>query len=328
MAQVLLLAESDVKAAVSMAEAIDAVEGAFLEVAGGRAAMPPKLYLDFPRYQGDLRIMPAALGSRLAGVKVVNSHPRNPDRGLPSVAAAFLLFSQETGRLLAAMGATYLTGLRTAAASAVATKHLARSDVSSLGLVGAGVQAGFHLEAMLEVREILRVLVWAPAPDRARRDSFLAEMRARFPEPAIEPAEEAAEAAQAGVVCTTTPSRAPVVPDGAVGPGTHINAVGADAPGKQELDPATLRRARIIVDDWEQGRHGGEVNLALASGELAASQIAGSLAEVVSGARPGRISEAEITIFDSTGLAIEDLAVASLVYGRATREGLGTSVDI
>lgn len=328
MPEVLILSDPEVKEALPVVDAIEAVEHAFKDFGEGGAVMPPKIYLDFPKYGGDLRIMPASMGTSFAGVKIVNSHPRNPGRGLPTVVGTYLLVSQETGMPLAVMDATYLTGVRTGAASAVATRHMARKSSSTLGLVGAGVQAAFQYEGVAEVMAVGEVRVWAPESDFARRDRFLAGMKAQYSQVEWNPVDEVAEAAQADVVCTTTPSRSPLVMGPSILPGTHINAVGADGPGKQELDPAILRRARVIVDELEQARHGGEVNVPLAGGDITESDIAGSLAGVVSGRILGRTSDDEVTVFDSTGLAVEDIAVAAIVYQRALEDGLGTRLDL
>lgn len=328
MTDVLLLRDAHIRESVTMAEAIASVEQAFRDLAEGRGSMPPKTYLLFPEYGGDLRVMPSSLGPRFAGVKIVNVHLRNPERGLPTVAGTYVLVSQETGVPLAIMGGTYLTALRTAAASAVATKYMARPGASTVGLVGSGVQARFQLKALAEIVPVTEAFVWAPADDRGKGHRFVEEMKSNFPNTSFLAVDEVEKAASADVVCTTTPSRSPVVPDAAVRNGTHINAVGADGPGKQELDPAILRRAWLIVDDWEQARHGGEVNVPLASGELKEDGIVGSLAQVISGETPGRRSDLDVTVFDSTGLAIEDLAVASLAYERALQNGLGTRVEL
>lgn len=328
MPEVLILSDSEVREALPVADAIDAIEHAFREFGEGAAIMPPKVYLDFPQYSGDLRIMPASLGSTYAGVKIVNSHPRNPDRGLPAVVGTYLLVSQKTGMPLSVLDATYLTAVRTGAASAVATRAMARKDSSSLGLIGSGVQARFQFEAISEVISVEEVFVWGPSSDVDRRDGFITEMRARYRANEWRAVEEVADASKADVVCTTTPSRQPLVLDPWILAGTHINAVGADGPGKQELDPAILRRARVIVDEWEQARHGGEINVPMARGEIGDDDIAGSLAEVVSGKIPGRTAKDEVTVFDSTGLAIEDIAVASIVYQRALEDGLGTRQDL
>lgn len=326
--EVLLLAGSDVSAMISMAEAVEAVHRAFVDLAEGKAAMPPKTYLQFPRHQGDLRVMPASSGEIYAGVKIVNSHALNPERGLPAIFGTYMLISQETGLPLSILEATYLTAVRTGAASAVATRSMARRDSSRLGLVGSGVQARFQLRALAQVLEVGEVAAWAPPQDRERLDAFLRDMGVEFPSISFRPAQTVEEAAAADVVCTTTPVREPIVPDLAIGPGTHINAVGADGPGKQELDPAILKRSRIVVDEWEQAAHAGEINVPLSEGFIDRSDVAGSLAEVVTGRLEGRLSDDEVTVFDSTGLAIEDIAIASVVYERALEAGAGSKVEL
>jgi alanine dehydrogenase len=328
MPEVLILNDSEVRETLPVGDAIDTVERAFKEFAEGKATMPAKIYLDFPQHSGDLRIMPASLGSTFAGVKIVNSHPSNPERGLPAVVGTYLLVSQETGMPFAILDATYLTAVRTGAASAVATRAMARKDSSSLGLVGSGVQARFQFEALSEVMSVGEVYVWGPSKDVTRRDRFLAEMRTNHRDHEWQAADDVADACKADVVCTTTPSRQPLVLDPWVSAGTHLNAVGADGPGKQELDPSILKRARVIVDEWEQAKHGGEINVPLSRGEINDEDVAGSLADVVSGRIPGRTAEDEVTVFDSTGLAIEDIAVASMVYQRALEDGLGTRLDL
>jgi alanine dehydrogenase len=324
----LLINDDEVRDLLGMGDAIAAVGEAFRAFADGTATMPAKTYLDFSKYEGDLRVMPASIGSTYAGVKIVNSHAHNPERGLPAVIGTYLLVAQETGVPLSIIDATYLTAVRTGAASAVATKFMARPDVKSLGLVGSGVQAHFQMEAMLEVLEIKRVTAWAPSDDSDRRALFVKEVTDRFPGVEIDGTDDIAQAADADVICTTTPSRHPLVMDGTIKSGTHINAVGADGPGKQELDPALLKRARIIVDEWEQASHGGEISVPFSRGELKKENVAGSLPDVVSGALKGRTSHDEVTIFDSTGLAIEDIAVASLVYDKAVEKNIGTRITL
>lgn len=323
-----MINDDEVRDLLGMEAAIVAVEDAFRAFADGTATMPAKTYLDFSQYNGDLRVMPAAIGSIYAGVKIVNSHAHNPERGLPAVMGTYLLVAQETGAPLAIIDATYLTAVRTGAASAVATKYMARADSKSLGLVGSGVQAHFQLEAMLAVLDIKRVIAWAPSNDSERRGRFVVEMGGRFPGLEISGTDVIGDAADADVVCTTTPSHAPLVNDDTIKPGTHINAVGADGPGKQELEPALLKRSRIIVDEWEQAAHGGEINVPLSNGELEKEDVAGSLPEVVAGRLKGRESDDQVTIFDSTGLAIEDIAVASLVYDRALEKNVGKRMEL
>jgi alanine dehydrogenase len=326
--ELLLINDNEVRDLIGMKEAIVAVEDAFRAFAEGRATMPAKTYLDFSQYSGDLRVMPAAIGSTYAGVKIVNSHAHNPERGLPAVMGTYLLVAQETGVPLAIIDATYLTAVRTGAASAVATKFMARQDSKSVGLVGSGVQAHFQLEAMFAVLDIKRVVAWAPSNDSERRSRFVDEMAARFPDLEISGTDLIADAADSEVVCTTTPSHGPLVNDDMIKPGTHINAVGADGPGKQELEPALLKRSRIIVDEWEQASHGGEINVPFLGGELDKEDVTGSLPEVIAGRLKGRESDDQVTVFDSTGLAIEDIAVASLVYDRALDKNVGKRMEL
>ncbi len=327
MTRLLLLTDSDVGRLVGSAESVDVVERAFADFGLGRTDMPPKVYLDFPLQRGDLRVMPAAVGDRFAGVKLINSHELNPSRGLPAVVGTYVLFSQETGIPLCLMAATTLTALRTGAASGVAVRHLARPGSSTLGLIGAGAQAPYQFRAVAGELPIAETIVWAPDSDAERRDSFIQAMSQAHPKVAFR-AGSLQEAAAADVLCTTTPSRSQLFPAGSVRPGAHINAVGADGPGKQELDPALLRGARIVVDEIHQAVHGGEVNVAISQGLMQEGDIAGTLAGVINGSLPGRTSDSQITIFDSTGLAIQDIAVAILAYERALENGTGSTIDL
>lgn len=328
MPEILLLNDSEVRACLIMREAIESVEKAFADFGSGHAQMPPKVYLDFPQYEGDLRVMPAALGKHYSGVKIVNSHPRNPRKELPAVMGVYVLVAQETGMPLAIMSATVLTGMRTGAASGLATRLLARKDASVVGLIGAGVQARFQAEALSEVLTVKAFRIWAPDFDWQRRDKLIDLLGEEFKSVEIRAADELAEACAADVVCTTTPSREPLVLNSMIGKGTHINAVGADGPGKRELDSAILRRARVIVDEINQARHGGEVNVPLSKKEISEDDIDGSLADLVSGKLKGRANDDEVTVFDSTGLAIEDIALGALVYERAIEKSFGIKVEL
>jgi alanine dehydrogenase len=328
MTKLLVLTDAQVERLVAYDDAIEVVEKAFVEFAAGRAAMPSKVYLDFPGYHGDLRAMPAAMGDRFAGVKLVNSHRDNPSKGLPAVVGTYVLFSQETGMPLCLMAATALTAIRTGAATGVATRHLAREDARTVGLLGAGVQAPHQLRAVSRVRAIEAVVVWGPEGDRPRTEATVALIKREFGRLAISIAGSAAEAAAADILCTTTPSRAPLFPAEALRPGAHVNAVGADGPGKQELDPDILRTARVVVDEIDQAMHGGEVNVALRTEAISLDHIAGTLGEVITGAIPGRSSPEEITVFDSTGLAIQDIAVATGVYERAMQSEIGSWIEL
>lgn len=315
--EILWLSERDVAELLTMPEALAAVEGAFRLHGAGQVQMPPKIYLEFQPYDGDLRAMPAYLYPPVeaAGVKIVNSTPSNPAKGLPAVAGLMVLADPKTGLPLAVMGAGVLTAIRTGAAGGIAAKALARRNSTTAGLVGCGRQARTQLEALLANFPLEKVFVWGKTVDES--DAFCRANAAMGPEFVSCPSAE--QACGADIIVTTTPSRAPVVKAAWVEEGAHINAIGADARGKQELETALLRRARVIVDEWGQASHAGELNVAVERDGYARADIAGQLGEILNGAAAGRTSPSDITIFDSTGLAIQDVAVARLVYDKAVK---------
>ena len=321
----LLLSSADVAACLRVDEAIRAVEMAFRAYHRKEAAMPPKSYVSLPEHGGDVRSMPARVGNAVS-VKWVCSHPQNPARhGLPTVIGTLILTDPATGFPLSVMDATLLTAFRTGAAAAVATDALARRDAASLGIVGAGTQAAYQVAAISQVRPLTRIVVADSRPDAA--EALAA--RIRHHQPGLDArAGTLAEASGLDVVCTLTPVSKPIVKRDWIEDGAHVNALGADAAGKQELDAAILGDATIVVDDWEQATHSGEVNVPLAKGDLRREHIRGTLGAVLEGAIPGRTSAREITVFDSTGLAIQDAAVARVVYEGALTKGLGTRVDL
>ncbi len=318
--ETVLLTQREVTDLISMEEAVNSVEEAFKLHAIGKAQMPPKVYLTFE--SGDLRAMPAQLMG-YAALKWVNSHPGNPEKGLPTVMAVLILNDPATGFPLAIMDATYLTSLRTGAAGGVAAKYLARKDSKILGFVGCGTQAYFQLEALLHVREADEVRAFDISSKAAERFANYCS-RVGVDCDIV----DARKACMCDILVTSTPSTKPVVKSEWVEAGTHINAIGADAPGKQELEIDLLKRAKIVVDDMEQALHGGEINVAVARGELGKEDIHATLGEVVAGLKPGRENQEEITIFDSTGLAIQDVAVAKIVYENAVARDVGMRVRL
>ena len=311
----LLLNREEVRSLLTMETAMEAVERALAAHGRGETIMPSKVYLPLEKYSGDFRAMPAYFEGS-AGVKWVNAHPKNPAKhGLPAVMALFILSDPDTAAPLAVMDATLLTAFRTGAAGGVASKHLAKPSPATVGFIGCGVQAGMLLSAH-------RTLY----PFRARMADASPEAADRFAKEGEGGVATVEEAAGCDIVCTSTPSRAPVVRREWIRAGTHINAMGADAPGKQELDPKILTGARVLVDDMDQATESGEVNVPLHAGDLRRDQISGTLGEVVAGARPGREGD-EITVFDSTGLAIQDVALARRVYDEARSRGVGHGVE-
>jgi len=328
----LILTDSEVKPLLSIGEVMKVVEEAFKEKGLGYVQMPPKPYLFFKKYDGDLRVMPSYLERKeIAAVKVVNSHSENPSLyGLPTVMATIILVDPKNGAPIAIMGGSYITAMRTGAAGGVAAKYLARKNSKVIGLVGAGTQARTQLMALLTLYGSLEE-VRVYDINQLARESYVSEMRNTYGDKIenifqIEDVKDAIK--EADIVVTTTPSRKPLVMNEWVGEGAHFNCIGADAPGKEELDPAILRRAKIVVDDWEQASHGGEINVPLAKGIIKKEDIWGSIGEIAAGLKDGRTSPDEITIFTSTGLAIQDAVTANLVYQKALSKNVGQFIEL
>ncbi|MBS3788308.1 ornithine cyclodeaminase family protein [Candidatus Bipolaricaulota bacterium] len=309
--EILILNEDRAKELVNMSEVIEAVEGAFEEYSEGEAKMPPKIYLDLPEFNGDFRAMPAYV-SGYAGVKWVNVHPDNKEKSIPTVMAKVILSNPETGENLGCIEGTSLTNYRTGAAGGIASKYLAREDSDTLGLVGLGEQAKTQLMAVSEVFDLKKVLIH-DVDESAVKDFMSSIDGFNFEKVSLK------KVMSADIVSTTTPVRSPIIKEEWVKPGTHINAIGADAEGKQELEPQLFVQdgVKIVVDDIEQTTHSGEINVAYNEGTIDESDIYANLPDVVAGKKRGRESREEITVFDSTGLAIQDVATAKIVYERA-----------
>ncbi|MBI2450420.1 MAG: ornithine cyclodeaminase family protein [Candidatus Nealsonbacteria bacterium] len=309
----IFITEKEVKTIIPAEEiqkVIDAVEQGFNDYAGGDIQMPPKQYLDFTEYQGDLRIMPCySRILKLAGTKIVNVHPQNPQRGLPTVMAVVVLNDAQDGRALSVIEASWITGIRTGAAGAIAAKYLARKNAETMGVIGAGQQAFFQIAATVKVREIKEIFVYdTKAENIAKLAEGLKNLGIEIKKSSLE------ETAKADILATTTPAREPIIKNEWIMPGIHINAIGADAPGKEELDPEIVKRAKIVIDNWAQASHSGEINIPLKKGIIKKENIYAELGDIVAGKIAGRTDEKEITVFDSTGLAFQDLYTANLVY--------------
>ena len=294
---------ADVERAVSPHEAYDAVRHAFEAHARDTWSMPSKVYVsNYPA--GDFRAMPA-IGDGHALLKWVTSFPGNPSRGLPTVTGLVLLSDAEDGRLLAVLDAAAVTALRTAAAGVLAADTLCRSEASSYAVIGCGVN-GAETTRMLVAHGIVPI-VWDV--DEARRQFVADRLGARA-------ASSAAEAIGCEVVITVTPGAEVLYPEGSLEPGQHVSLMGADGPGKAEVAIEELRRAHLFCDDWEQASHGGEFAAAVATGVIGRDDVT-ELGAVLVGDADGRRSAGDITLFDSTGLAIQDLAVAKVAYAKA-----------
>jgi ornithine cyclodeaminase/alanine dehydrogenase-like protein (mu-crystallin family) len=311
--ETLLLTASYIGTRVPASRYLAGVEQAFVELAAGDLEAPAVGHLG-AREGGAFHVKAAARrhGSARAVIKVNGNFPLNPDRlGLPTIQGFIALLDAGCGRILALMDSAEITARRTAAASALAARALALPHASRLAIVGCGVQARHHLEALRELFAFESVL--CHDSDRARAEALVATAGASDIGAGI--AASAREAARdAHIVVTCTTSTRPLLRHGDVAPGAFIAAVGADNPGKQEIDPGLMRAARVVPDVLAQAVTLGDLHHAVAAGVMAAADIHAELADIVSGRVPGRRSDAEIFVFDSTGTAIEDLAAAELVY--------------
>ena len=285
-----------VEAAVSPARAVEAVREAFVAHARGEWSMPPKVYVtNYPA--GDFRAMPA-LGGGHALLKWITSFPGNPARGLPTVTGIVLVSDAATGELQAVLDAASVTALRTGAAAVLAAETLGRPDAETAAVIGAGVNGAAAARTFLARGRA--VALWDVDPARAAH--VAAELGCSV-------AGSREEALGADLLVTVTPGHEVVLAEGSLRPGQHVSLMGADGPGKAEVAGAELARARLFCDDWEQASHGGELAHAVEEGLVAQGAVT-AIGDVLAGTASGRTSEHEITMFDSTGLAIQDLAIA------------------
>ncbi len=322
----LILNSRQIKKIIDMRMVLMIVEGAFRAQAQGRIQMPAKIYLHLDKYHGDFRAMPAYIeGMDACGIKWVNVHPQNKKYGLPSVMAVIILSDPRTGFPLAIMDGTYITNLRTGATGGVAAKYLANKNSSKVSLVGCGNQAQNQLMALHQIFKIKLVSAYDCDPHKAA--VFIRKMnplgikikRCLSIEECIDGAD---------ILVTTTPSKKPIIKSEWIGCGMHINAIGADAKGKEELEPEILKRAKLVVDDRVQAIHSGEINVPIAKNIIKDSDIYATLGEIVTAKKKGRKSNNDITVFDSTGLAICDVAVANYAYKEAAKRRLGTKLNL
>ena len=321
----LLLTQREIQKSLTVGKILSLVESSFRDHGRGRALLPAKVYLTLPGQIGDFRAMPAYLASpKRCGIKWVNVHTGNRKRHLPTVMALIVLNDPETGFPLAILDGTYITKMRTGAAGAVAAKYLARKESVVLGLVGCGVQAETQLLFLSQIFRFKKIKFWG-LTEKERGQFYQRVGQPHLPLEAKATIRETVLGAD--ILVTTTPSRRPLVRREWVKAGSHINAIGADAKGKEELDVALLKEGKIVVDDWHQASESGEINVPFAAGKITRKDIHGTLGEVVCGSKKGRTSSKETTIFDATGLAIQDIAVAWAVYQKGRGRGIGKKIS-
>jgi alanine dehydrogenase len=331
--ETLLLTDAQVKDLLSMSEVLNAVELAFRQKGLGKVQMPAKVYIYFKKYNGDLRTMPSYLEELdVSTVKMVNVHPDNHVKyKLPTVMAIITLFDPSNGFPLAIMGGTTITDMRTGAAGGVAAKFLARKNSKIVGLVGAGAQARTELMALFEVfKGLEEVRVWSRHLETAK--DFLTEAQQHYGQSCNFVLKDTVRKTVEGadIVIATTPSREPLVLEDMLSHGMHITSVGSDAFGKEELDPLILKRGKFVIDDWEQMSHVVHVKapLLLQDRIITRMDVWAEIGEIVAGTKSGRTSDQDITIFSSTGLAVQDAVTAKIAYDKALKKGIGHFIKI
>jgi alanine dehydrogenase len=325
-----VLSKQDVQQAVPMREAIEIVKDAFAQLSAGKAVVPLRTQLPVERHDGVTLFMPAYLSeSDDLGVKIVSVFPGNLEMGLPTIFALVVVVEASTGRPVAVMDGTYLTALRTGAASGAATDLLARKDARVAAIFGAGVQGRTQLLAVCKVRDIEKVWVYDVSPQAGEK--YAQEMAGKGRVPAdLKVTSSPAEAARgADVICTATTSKTPVFADGDLKPGVHINAVGSFTPEMQEILGQTVARARLVVGSREGClAETGDLIIPIRKGLITEDHIYAELGEIAAGIKPGRGSAEEITLFKSVGNAVQDVSVARAVLTQAEALGLGIEVEL
>ena len=325
MAELLVLAHDDVRRLLPMEECIELMAEVLADLSLGRAWQPLRFVVRPPEEASLMGLMPAHRSAPRAayGLKAVCIFPGNPARGLDMHQGGVLLFDGETGEPRALVNASAVTAIRTAAVSAVATRVLARPDARELAVLGSGVQARAHLEAMTKVRPFERARVWSLTPDHAQ--AFASEAEAPFAVEAVGSAEAAVR--RADVVVTATSAREPIVRREWLAAGAHVNAVGSSIPTTRELDAATVSAAALFADSRDSlVNESGDYLFAVEEAGIGPDHVRAELGEVLTGSREGRRSPQELTVFKSLGLAVEDLAAAEHAYARANAAGAGAVV--
>ncbi|HLB78996.1 MAG TPA: hypothetical protein VJJ77_00710 [Dongiaceae bacterium] len=320
----LILGRTDMMGLLTPADYVACVEQAYRMHGEGRYYMDPKGHIVLDKYPGEWEAMPSYIEEpEAAACKWVSIRERNREKyDLPTVFSILIYTHPETGFPLAICDGSYHTVMRTGAAAAVSAKWLARKDSKRLAIVGAGHMAEGTLATCNEIFAWDDVRVWSRTA--ATLEAFMASQQPKFPDLTIRPSTDLEAVVRgADVVVTVTPARGPIVKDAWIAAGTHIAAVGADKGGDQELDPKILQRARIFVDDIRQCRTDGEINVPLAQGLIEESDIVGEIGEVIVGRKPGRLADSDVTLFDSTGIALQDSATVPLEYERARAAGVG-----
>ena len=325
--KVLIVNQEEVARLMPMAACMDAMAGALKTLSAGNAIMPLRQAIWLPEKVGALGLMPAIMEDiDSMGIKIVSVMPGNHGTEYDSHQGAVLLFETKNGRLLAMIDASEITAIRTAAASGVATRLLARASAGDLAILGSGVQARSHLEAMLVAREIKRVRVWSRTLQNAQAFAERESERHGIEIEVPHSAEAAVDGAD--IICTTTSAREPILMGDWLAPGVHINAAGSSVAFTRELDTAAVVKSRLFVDRRESTlNEAGDFLMPKSEGAIGDDHIRAEIGEILLGKHPGRERSDEITLFKSLGVGVEDLAAAHLIYNSALEKGMGTSIE-
>ncbi|AHF80439.1 ornithine cyclodeaminase family protein [Thermococcus paralvinellae] len=323
----LVLSRNDLEKILSMKEVIKAIEKAFLELYNRTAKVPLRIIIDIEKHKGTMLYMPCYLEENDAlAIKVVSVYGENLKKGFPTIFATVLVNDPETGKPLAIMEGGYLTAMRTGATSGVATKYLARKDSRTVGIIGAGVQARTQLWAVYEVRPLKKVFVYDISMERAK--SFADYMSKKLGIEIIIAKSPEEVVRNSDILILATTAKQPVIDGDWIREGTHINSIGWVGPEGRELDSKTVRKAKLIVDSKDAVlKESGDIIIPIKEGIIDESHIYAELGEIVSGAKKGRTSNEEITLFKSVGLAIEDAITAKLAYEKAIKENIGKEIE-
>lgn len=324
----IFLSAADVRRALPMKEAIATQKRAYAALVTGEAALPLRTAVTIPAQDAVILFMPARVSTDL-GAKIVSVFPNNAQKGLPMIHGVVIMLDAETGQPAAVMDATYLTALRTGAASGAATDILARPDAATAAIFGAGVQARTQLEAVCTVRSIKRAWIYDRNTESAER--MAAELAGRDPIPTdLRVAKSPREAVtEADIICTATTSTTPVYDGRDIKPGTHVNGIGSYTPTMQENDAELVRRALVVIDSRESAlAEAGDLIIPLHAGIIGEDHIHAELGEIVVGRKPGRTSAEQITFFKSCGIAVQDVVAGGEVLRRAKEMNLGTKIAL
>ncbi len=327
MTKVILLSKKEITEILSLNEAIPVIEKAFFDFASGKAILPSAVGFPVKEHSGEMHIKSGYMPElNTVAVKVASSFAKNSEKNLPSVLATILVFDSNTGEIKALMDGIHITAVRTAAVGAVAAKYLSKENSKTAGIIGSGVQAKLQLKALLEVRSIKKAKVYSI--NKIQLQEYKKELNG-FKGIQIELVSSPKEACEnSDIIISCTPSLQPIIKAEWISFGTHINAIGSDNPKKQELFCEVLKKAdKVVADRLEQCRNAGEIHHALKE-KIVSEQKIIELGDIILNKKNGRENPEEITVFDSTGIAVQDISVSALVLSKAEQKNLGKIIEV